>query len=359
MNESIIRETLANIQDPVNGQSMAKSSHLKKIDIGDKTVNITLAYNNLDPEIKNKLNFSILEALYAIVPQAEVNIHFENQAPEPENPYPHIKNIIAVASGKGGVGKSTVSANLAIGLQQMGMKVGLLDADLYGPSIPTMFGLKNKRPRVKEIHGRQLLVPLTAYDIPLMSIGFILDPEQAVILRGPRLSGVIKQFMNDVLWPELDYLIIDLPPSTGDIQLTMVQTAPITGAVIVTTPQEVAVDDAVKAANMFRIESINVPIIGVVENMSWFTPAELPENKYYLFGQGGGKKLASYLDVPLLGQIPLIASVGKLADQGKPAWMSEDEEMAKHLKNIVERTVYYIGLRNKKSDPTRIVKIKS
>lgn len=359
MNENLIKETLSKIQDPVNGQPILKSSHLQQIQIKDQDVNIVLAYNNLDPEIKNKLNFTILEALYEVVPNANVNIHFENQAPKPANPYPHIKNIIAVASGKGGVGKSTVAANLAAGLQGKGYEVGLLDADLYGPSIPTMFGLKNKRPRVKEIHGRQLLVPLTAYDISLMSIGFILDPEQAVVLRGPRLSGVIKQFLNDVMWPELDYLIIDLPPSTGDIQLTMVQTAPVTGAVMVTTPQEVAVDDAIKAANMFRLDSINVPILGVVENMSWFSPEELPENKYYLFGKGGGKKLASYLEVPLLGQLPLVAKVGELADKGKPAWMSEDEIVASHLNNIIERFVYYTKLRNKQADPTQIVKIKS
>lgn len=359
MNEKLIKKTLDAIQDPITGQPILKSNHLQKIDIAGSDVNIVLAYNNLDPDIKNKLNFTILESLYNVIPEANVNIHFENQAVKPDNPYPHIKNILAVASGKGGVGKSTVAANLAVGLQNKGFNVGLLDADLYGPSIPTMFGLKNKRPRVKEVHGRQLLVPLMSYDIPLMSIGFILDPEQAVVLRGPRLSGVIKQFLNDVLWPELDYLIIDLPPSTGDIQLTMVQTAPVTGAIMVTTPQEVAVDDAIKAANMFRLESIEVPIIGVVENMSWFSPEELPDNKYFLFGKGGGQKLAAYLEVPLLGQLPLVASVGELADEGKPAWLAEDDIVSAHLNNIVERVVYYNKLRNKTSDPTRIVRIKS
>lgn len=359
MNEMMIKQTLSKIQDPVNGRPLTESQHLKNIEIKGSNVNIVLAFSNLDPDIKNKLNFSILEKLYGVIPDSNVNIHFDNLSPQPENPYPHIKNIIAVASGKGGVGKSTVSANLAVGLQKKGYTVGLLDADLYGPSIPTMFGLKNKRPRVKEIHGRQLLVPLHAHEISLMSIGFILDPEQAVVLRGPRLAGVIKQFLNDVLWPELDFLIIDLPPSTGDIQLTMVQTAPITGAIIVTTPQDVAVDDAIKAANMFRIESIDVPIIGVVENMAWFSPAELPDNKYYIFGQGGGGKLAAYLEVPLLGQLPLITSVGEMADKGTPALLAEDENISQFFNNIVERTVYYTNLRNKTADPTRIVKIKS
>lgn len=359
MDEIMIKETLAGIQDPVNGRPLTESTHLRSIEIKGSDINIVLAFANLDPEIKNKLNFSILETLYGTVPEANVNIHFDNMIPKPANPFPHIKNIIAVASGKGGVGKSTIAANLAVGLQKKGHQVGLVDADLYGPSLPTMFGLKNKRPRVKEMYGRQLLVPITAYGVYTMSIGFVLDPEQAVVLRGPRLSGVIKQFLNEVLWPELDYLIIDLPPSTGDIQLTMVQTAPITGAVIVVTPQDVAVDDAVKAANMFRLESIEVPIIGVVENMSWFTPEELPDNKYYIFGKGGGSKLASYLEAPLLGQVPLIASVGEMADNGKPALAGDDDAINQYFNNVVERTIYYTELRNKNQEPTRMVGIKS
>ncbi|WP_236978533.1 Mrp/NBP35 family ATP-binding protein [Membranihabitans maritimus] len=359
MNETLIRNTLDTLEDPVNGQQLGKSSHLEKIEISGTQVNIVLAFNNLNPDIKNKLNFSVLEALYKVIPEAEVNIHFENKIPQPDNPYPHIKNIVAIASGKGGVGKSTVASNLAAGMAKKGYSVGLIDADLYGPSIPTMFGLKNKRPKVKNIHGRQLLLPLEAHGLHLMSIGFILDPEQAVVLRGPRLGGIIKQFLNDVLWPELDFLFIDLPPGTGDIQLTMVQTAPVTGAVVVTTPQDVAVSDAIKAANMFRLESINVPILGVVENMSWFTPEELPDNRYHIFGKGGGKKLADYAEVPLLGQIPLVSQVGSLADNGIPAILEEDNLINDYLNNVIERTIYYIQMRNKTEDPTRIVKIKS
>ncbi|GAA5220651.1 Mrp/NBP35 family ATP-binding protein [Membranihabitans marinus] len=359
MNESTIRNGLVAVQDPINGQPMSESKNLAKIQIDGNQVNLVLTYTNLNPETKNKLNFAVLEALYKIVPQAEVNIHFENKTVEPENPYPHIKNIIAIASGKGGVGKSTVSTNLAVGLAEKGYKVGLIDADLYGPSIPTMFGLKNKRPKVKSIHGRQLLVPLQAHGVYLMSIGFILEAEQAVVLRGPRLGGIIKQFLNDVLWPELDYLLLDLPPGTGDIQLTMVQTAPVTGAIIVTTPQAVAVDDAVKAANMFRLDSIGVPIIGVVENMSWFTPAELPKNQYFIFGKGGGKRLAEFCEAPLLGQVPLVSEVGELADAGKPAILDQQAAIYPYLNNIVERSIYYVGIRNKTDDPTRIVKIKS
>lgn len=359
MNESTIRNGLVAVQDPVNGQPMSESKNLESIRIDGNQVNLVLTYTNLNPETKNKLNFAILEALYKIVPQAEVNIHFENKTVEPDNPYPHIKNIIAVASGKGGVGKSTVSTNLAVGLAEKGYKVGLIDADLYGPSIPTMFGLKNKRPKVKSIHGRQLLVPLQAHGVYLMSIGFILEAEQAVVLRGPRLGGIIKQFLNDVLWPELDYLLLDLPPGTGDIQLTMVQTAPVTGAIIVTSPQAVAVDDAVKAANMFRLDSIGVPIVGVVENMSWFTPAELPKNQYFIFGKGGGKRLAEFCEAPLLGQLPLVSEVGELADAGKPAILDKEAMIYPYLNNIVDRSIYYVGMRNKTDDPTRIVKIKS
>eukprot|EP00095_Tigriopus_kingsejongensis_P003881 maker-scaffold1748_size29100-snap-gene-0.1 protein:Tk03881 transcript:maker-scaffold1748_size29100-snap-gene-0.1-mRNA-1 annotation:"mrp" len=276
------------------------------------------------------------------------------------NPLPHVKNIIAVASGKGGVGKSTVSVNLAISLANKGAKVGLIDADLYGPSIPTMMGLQGQRPKIEVLYGKHKIVPLEAHGVKVMSVGFIVEPEQAVVLRGPRLGGIIKQFINDCIWPDLDYLIIDLPPGTGDIQLTLVQTAPVTGAVIVTTPQEVAVIDAVKAMNMFLLEHINVPItapvtgavivttpqevavidavkamnmfllehinvpiVGVVENMSWFTPEELPDNKYYIFGEGGGKKLAKFGQTVMLGQVPLVQGIREAGDAGVPVAAGE------------------------------------
>jgi ATP-binding protein involved in chromosome partitioning len=266
-----------------------------------------------------------------LYPQAHVNAHFVAKAtdgvPAP-NALPHIKNVIAVASGKGGVGKSTVAVNLAIGLKQLGARVGLLDADVYGPSIPTMLGLVGERPKVKDVTGVPKMIPLEGHGIPCISIGFIIDPEQAVVLRGPRLAAIIKQFVSDVLWPELDFLVVDLPPGTGDVQLTLVQTVPVTGAVLVTTPQEVALADAVKAMSMFMLPQIAVPILGVVENMSWFTPAELPNNKYYLFGEGGGKKLVKESQSMLLGQIPLVQGVREGGDTGMPAILQQNNPAA-------------------------------
>jgi ATP-binding protein involved in chromosome partitioning len=221
-----------------------------------------------------------------------------------------------------------VAVNLAIGLKQLGARVGLLDADVYGPSIPTMLGLVGERPKVKDVTGVPKMIPLEGHGIPCISIGFIIDPEQAVVLRGPRLAAIIKQFVSDVLWPELDFLVVDLPPGTGDVQLTLVQTVPVTGAVLVTTPQEVALADAVKAMSMFMLPQIAVPILGVVENMSWFTPAELPNNKYYLFGEGGGKKLVKESQSMLLGQIPLVQGVREGGDTGMPAILQQNNPAA-------------------------------
>jgi ATP-binding protein involved in chromosome partitioning len=320
-----------------------------------------LATADLPEAQKSSLNFACMEAIQAIYPEANVHIHMQ-RAEHPggkESPLPHVKNIIAVGSGKGGVGKSTVAVNLALGLQKLGYKVGLLDADLYGPSAPTMLGLQGEKPKVQVVHGSHKIVPLEAYGMPVMSIGFVVEPEQAVVLRGPRLAGIIKQFLGDTMWPALDYLIIDLPPGTGDIQLTLVQTVPLTGAVMVTTPQELAVVDAVKAMNMFMLESLAVPILGIVENMSWFTPAELPDNKYYLFGEGGGKKLAILGNTKLLAQIPLVQSVREGADAGKPVVLQEEDSMLQNCfmdlaKALHEQTQW----RNEAGAPTRIVEMK-
>jgi ATP-binding protein involved in chromosome partitioning len=262
----------------------------------------------------------------------------------PPQALPHIKHIIVVASGKGGVGKSTVSVNLALGLKQLGARVGLLDADVYGPSMPTMLGLVGKRPPVRDITGVPKMLPLESYGIPSISIGYIIEEEQAVVLRGPRLAAIIKQFINDVLWPELDFLIVDLPPGTGDVQLTLVQTVPVTGAVLVTTPQEVALADAVKAMNMFLLDQINIPILGVVENMAWFTPAELPDNKYYIFGEGGGKKLAKMSKSVLLGQIPLVQSIREGGDTGKPAITQADNPAAAAFLEVAKNTLRQVGM---------------
>lgn len=351
-----IVEALRTVKSPVTGQDVITARMLKDLKINENQVNFTLVLPSLKMDDKQALNFACMSAIQQIYPDADVNIHTITQAPDAQSevPFPHIKNIIAVASGKGGVGKSTVAVNLAIGLQQLGAKVGIMDADLYGPSIPTMLGLQGQRPKVQNIQGKPKILPLEAFNLQVMSIGFIVEPEQAVVLRGPRLSGIIRQFFHDTTWQELDYLIVDLPPGTGDIQLTLVQTAPITGAIIVTTPQEVAVVDAVKAMNMFLLPSVDVPILGVVENMAWFTPAELPDNKYYIFGKGGGDKMAKLSNSMVLGQIPLVQSIREGGDSGKPAILQDTTDA---FLTIAKNTAQQLVLRHEFLDPTKSVNV--
>lgn len=344
--------------DPATGQDIISRRMVSDLRIQGNQVQFQLATSDLPEAQKSSLNFACIAAILAVYPDADVHIHMQlaDQPSGPANPLPHVTNIIAVASGKGGVGKSTVAVNLALGLKELGFRTGLIDADLYGPSAPTMLGLQGQRPKVQVVHGTHKILPLEAYGMPVMSIGFVVEPEQAVVLRGPRLAGIIKQFIRDTIWPELDYLVVDLPPGTGDIQLTLVQTVPLTGTILVTTPQQLAVVDAVKAMNMFLLDSVNVPILGVVENMSWFTPAELPDNKYYLFGEGGGKRLASLGETLLLAQIPLVQSVREAGDSGQPAVLQEGDlknrfiELARNLHQQTEE-------RNRQMGPTRMVEV--
>lgn len=360
MQESTIRQALSTVRDPKTGQDLLTVRMIEDLKIEGNRVNFTLVLPSLSVDYKFDLHNAILQAIQAVHPEADVNIHMTARAAganDPSSTVPHIRNIIAVASGKGGVGKSTVSANLALGLKELGARVGLLDADLYGPSMPTMMGLNGQRPQIQDIGGRPKILPLHAYGMPVMSIGFIIEPEQAVVLRGPRLAAIIQQFFNDVLWEPLDYLVVDLPPGTGDIQLTLVQTVPVTGAVMVTTPQDVAVADAIKAMNMFRLPNVDVPILGVVENMSWFTPAELPNNKYYLFGQGGGKKLAQMAESMLLGQIPLVQSIREAGDEGMPIVLRDEPIAKKAFMQVAENVARQTAVRNEMMEPTRVVKI--
>ncbi len=353
-------ETLRKVLDPKTGQDLVSQGRIQDLRIEGNQVNFTVELDSLASEHKSDLNFSCIQAIQDVFPMAQVNVHLvarTAQSQQSNNALPHVKNFVAVASGKGGVGKSTVSVNLAFALQKLGARVGLLDADLYGPSIPTMLGLQGQRPKVKEVYGKPRLIPLEKEGMPVMSVGFIVEPEQAVVLRGPRLAGLIKQFLFDCIWPELDYLIIDLPPGTGDVQLSLVQTIPVTGAVLVTTPQEVAIADAVKAMNMFLLPSINVPILGVVENMSWFTPAELPDNKYFIFGEGGGKKLAKLSQSILLGQVPLVQGIREGSDQGKPIVLQEDHPGSTYFSKIAQNTLRQIVVRHETLEPTRIVKM--
>lgn len=360
MDAASIISILKSIRDPQTGQNIVDRNMVQELEIAGTAVSFAILLPNLHMPGKAELNFACIGAIAEVYPQAQVHIHFKAQsdgAKQASSATPHIKNIIAVASGKGGVGKSTIAVNLALGLRKLGAKVGLMDADVYGPSIPTMLNLVNQRPRIQEIMGVPKMVPLMAYDIPVISIGNIIDAEQAVVLRGPRLAAIIKQFFNDVIWDALDYLVVDLPPGTGDVQLTLVQTVPVTGVVLVTTPQEVAVADAVKAMNMFKMPQIDVPILGVVENMSWFTPAELPNNKYYLFGEGGGKRMAQLSESVLLGQVPLVQSVREGGDNGIPQVLNSESEVAGIFMKIAQNTVNQIALRHEMLGPTQIVQV--
>ncbi len=371
MEESKIVRALATVTDPNTGTDIITANMVLHLKIEAADVSFTLQLPKLDNDYKQQLNFACQQAILTVYPDANVHVHMQNPGaaaaatgqsggPQQANPLPHVRNIIAVASGKGGVGKSTVAVNLALALQELGAVVGLLDADVYGPSAPTMMGLQGQKPTVEKVYGKPKIKPLFAYGIPVMSTGFIVEPEQAVVLRGPRLAGIVRQFLEETIWPPLDYLIVDLPPGTGDVQLTLVQSVPVTGAVMVTTPQDVALADAVKAMNMFFLESVNVPVLGVVENMSYFTPAELPDNKYYLFGKGGGKTLAKKSNSMLLGEIPLVQSIREGGDNGKPAFLNKEDEVTraawmKVAKNVARQT----ALRNEMMGETKMVKVVS
>ncbi|CAH1000427.1 Iron-sulfur cluster carrier protein [Neolewinella maritima] len=365
-----IAEALATVTDPQTGQDIITANMVLHLKVEPPNVSFTLQLPKLEADYKQQLNFACQEAILSVYPGAQVHVHMQNPAatpqagkgggPQQSNPLPHVKNIIAVASGKGGVGKSTVAVNLALGLQQLGAAVGLLDADVYGPSAPTMLGLQGQKPQVEKVYGKPKIKPLYAYGLPVMSTGFIIEPEQAVVLRGPRLAGIIKQFVEETIWPPLDYLIVDLPPGTGDVQLTLVQVVSVTGAVMVTTPQEVALADAVKAMNMFFLESVNVPVLGVVENMAYFTPAELPDNKYYIFGKGGGKTLAKKSNSMLLGQIPLVQSIREGGDSGTPAVLDKENEAVREAwLNVARNVARQTALRNEMMGPTARVEMKN
>ena len=354
-------KALTTVIDPKSGNNIVTENMIKGMSIEGQNVQFTLILSGHLAEARAQMHFDAVQAIRAVYADAEVHIHMENQTPvakaKPNNPFTHIKNIIAVASGKGGVGKSTISANLALGLKRAGHKVGLVDADLYGPSIPKMIGLEGERPKVQEFEGKPKILPLDAHGIYVMSIGFIIEPEQAVVLRGPRLAAIIKQFFFDCVWPELDYLIVDLPPGTGDIQLTLVQTVPVTGVVMVTTPQKVAVADAIKAMNMFLMPSVNVPILGVVENMSWFTPEESPGMKYYIFGKGGGNELVKAGRTSLLGQVPLVQSIRESGDNGSPSILVEGSLESNAFNEMAVKVKTACDIRNEERSETKRVTI--
>ncbi|MDR1811049.1 MAG: Mrp/NBP35 family ATP-binding protein [Prevotella sp.] len=287
----------------------------------------------------------------------EVKTKQQPQA-EPVKILPEVKNIVAVTSGKGGVGKSTVATNLAVALAQKGYRVGLLDADIFGPSQPKMFGVEDARPFLEPVNGKELIVPVERYGVKMLSIGFFVNRESAVVWRGAMAGNALKQLLADANWGELDYFIIDFPPGTSDIHLTLVQTLAITGAIVVSTPQQVALADARKGIDMFTNEKVNVPVLGLIENMAWFTPAELPENKYYLFGKGGAKQLAEELGIALLGQIPLVQSICESGDAGSPAALNEDTVTGLAFASLADNVIAAIEKRNSELQPTQKVEVR-
>ncbi|WP_314244233.1 Mrp/NBP35 family ATP-binding protein [Empedobacter tilapiae] len=312
---------------------------------------------------RKRLEIALKNAFKENLPESNLKLNISVEVEE-KNPneikgseLPGVKNIIAVASGKGGVGKSTVSSNLAISLANMGFKVGLLDADIYGPSMPIMFDCQDARPYSVEVNGKTKIKPVEAYGIKILSIGFFADTDQAIVWRGPMAAKALNQMIRDAHWGDLDFLLIDLPPGTGDIHLSIVQQVPITGAVVVSTPQNIALADAKKGVGMFQMEAINVPVLGIVENMAYFTPEELPNNKYYIFGQNGAKNLAGQIGVPFLGEIPIVQSIREAADVGRPAAMQEDTVVANVYKEIARNTVQSLVERNNTLPPTEAVRI--
>lgn len=345
-----ILKALSHVEDPDLKKDLVTLGMIKDLVIEGNKVSFSVVLTTPACPMKDMLHNACKNAvLHLVNKEAELDINMTSvvtSGRENAEVLKGVKNIIAVGSGKGGVGKSTVAANLAISLANKGAKVGLLDADIYGPSVPTMFGLKGEKPKMKNIDGKEFIVPIEKYGVKLLSIGFLIDPDQAVVWRGPMISSAFRQFVGDVIWGELDYLIIDLPPGTGDIQLTLAQTVPLTGVVIVTTPQDVAVADAIKAIDMFRMPQLTFPILGVVENMSYFTPAELPDNKYFVFGEGGGQRLSAKFDVPLLAQIPLYMSVREGGDAGTPAVINNDTPDGKAFAELAENVAQQVAIVN-------------
>ena len=364
ISKQAIQEVLEGLTVPGEGQNLVASGALKNINLFGDEVVIDLVLKNPSLQARKKVEVEILKSIHAQVynkAKISINIKVETppkaDAPIKGEPIKGISSIIAISSGKGGVGKSTVTSNIAVTLAQMGFQVGLLDADIYGPSIPTMMDMEGERPMSITVDGKSKMQPIENYGVKVLSIGFFTQPNQAVIWRGPMASKALNQMIFDAAWGELDFLLIDLPPGTGDIHLSIVQSLPISGAIVVSTPQNVALADAKKGIAMFQQDSIQVPVIGIVENMSYFTPQELPENKYYIFGKEGAKNLATDTKVPFLGEIPLVQSVREAGDVGRPAALEENSPIAGAINLITQNMVVQLVKRNKTLPPTQVVKI--
>lgn len=361
-----ILKVLETITVAGEGKNMVESGAVKNIMTFADEIVVDLVLSSPAMHIKKRAEADVIKTIKEKVSEeAKVMVNIKVEAPaKPSNPnlikgknIPGIKNIIAVASGKGGVGKSTITANLAVSLSKLGYKVGILDADIYGPSIPIMFDVVKERPLSTTIDGRSKMKPVENYGIKVLSIGFFTTPEQAVIWRGPMASKALNQLIFDAAWGDLDYMLIDLPPGTGDIHLSIMQSMPITGAIVVSTPQPVALADARRGVAMFQQENIQVPVLGVIENMAYFTPEELPENKYYIFGKEGAKNLSEDLNISFLGEIPLVQSIREAGDSGRPAALQEETPLAKAFEKITKEVIKELNSRNEILPPTEVIQM--
>ncbi|MCB0445139.1 MAG: Mrp/NBP35 family ATP-binding protein [Gelidibacter sp.] len=365
LNKQDILKALETISAPGEGKNMVESGAVKNVVTFADEVIIDITISNPSLQAKKKTEVEIMKTIHNLVyEKAKITVNVKVDAPTKSAPnvikgkaIPGIQNIVAVASGKGGVGKSTVTANLAVTLAKMGFKVGILDADIYGPSVPIMFDVETERPLAVTIDGKSKMKPIENHGVKILSIGFFTQPNQAVVWRGPMAAKALNQMIFDAHWDELDFMLIDLPPGTGDIHLSIMQSLPITGAVIVSTPQNVALADAKKGVAMFQQESINVPVLGIIENMAYFTPEELPNNKYYIFGKEGAKYLAEDLQVPFLGEIPLVQSIREAGDIGRPAALQTASPLEKAFEKLTQNVVEEVVKRNDNLPPTEAIKI--
>jgi ATP-binding protein involved in chromosome partitioning len=359
--ENQVVEVLRNVIHPVSSKDIITMNLVKNLHVDGKKINLVLEFPGFNDPLKSSIKKACVKQLQEqLGNEAEIEIEVKTAIKPVEQQrrkyLPAVRNIIAVASGKGGVGKSTVAVNLAVAFASAGARVGLIDADIFGPSVPKMLNAEFVNPLIEKVNGKDLIIPVERYGIKALSIGFFVNPNDATVWRGPMASSAFQQLLGDADWGELDYMFVDLPPGTSDIHLTLVQSVPVTGAVIVSTPQDVALADVIKGINMFRAPSVNVPVLGLIENMAWFTPEELPENKYYIFGREGCKKLAEQFGLPLLGQIPLVQGIREGGDKGEPTVLKKGP-VSEAFKTIADNLVIQVLKRNTDLDPTQVVEI--